>query len=76
MEKYGPDCPARTLKEEELKATIVKAVNDAFTNRDSVLPMLKENIEDVIGGCDTDRISAVNQRIKEKQNELLKLGQD
>lgn len=76
VEKDGPDCPARTLKEEELKAAIVEAINDAFTNRDSVLPMLKENIEDVIGGRDTDRISAVNQRIKEKQTELLKAGQD
>ena len=76
VEKYGPDCPARTLKEEELKATIVKAVNDAFTNRDSVFPMLKENIEDVIGGHDTDKISAVNQRVKEKQEELLKAGRD
>lgn len=76
MEKYGPDCPARTLKEEELKAAIVEAINDAFTNRGSVLPMLKENIKDVIGGSDTDRISAVNQKIKEKQTELLKAGQD
>lgn len=76
VEKDGPDCPARTLKEEELKAAIVKAVNDTFTNQDSVLPMLKENIEDVIGGRDTDRISAVNQRIKEKQTKLLKVGQD
>ena len=49
---------------------------DAFTNRGSVLPMLKENIKDVIGGSDTDRISAVNQKIKEKQTELLKAGQD
>lgn len=76
VEKYGPDCPARTLKEEELKAAIVEAINDAFTNRGSVLPMLKENIKDVIGGSDTDRISAVNQKIKEKQTELLKAGQD
>lgn len=64
------------VPEEELKAAIVEATNDAFTNRDSVLPMLKENIEDVIGGSDTDRISAVNQKIKEKQTELLKAGQD
>ncbi len=76
VEKGGPDCPARTLKEEELKDAIVEAVNDAFTNRDTVLPMLKENIKAVIVGNDTDRISAVNQRIKEKQEELLKVGQD
>ena len=38
--------------------------------------MIKENIEDVIGGRDTDRISVVNQRIKEKQEELLKAGRD
>lgn len=38
--------------------------------------MIKENIEDVIGGRDTDRISVVNQRIKEKQEEPLKAGRD
>lgn len=76
VEKDGPNCPARTLKEEELKATIVEVVNDAFTNRDSVLPMLKENIRNIIGGSDTDRISAVNRKIKEKQTELLKAGTD
>lgn len=76
MEKDGPDCPARTLKEEELKAAIVEAVNDAFTNRDSVLPMLKENILVVIGGGEIEKFSQVDQEIKEKQEELLKAGRD
>lgn len=76
VEKNGPDCPARTLKEEELKAAVVTAVNDAWTKRESVLPMLKENILAVIGGDEIEKISQVNQEIKEKQEELLKAGRD
>ncbi len=76
VEKNGPDCPARTLKEEELKAAVVTAVNDAWTKRESVLPMLKENILAVIGGCEIEKISEVDQEIKEKQKELLKAGRD
>ncbi len=76
MEKGGPDCPARTLKEEELKAAVVTAVNDAWTKRKSVLPMLKENILAVIGGDEVEKISEVDQKIKEKQEELLKAGRD
>lgn len=76
VEKGGPDCPARTLKEEELKAAVVTAVNDTWTKRESVLPMLKENILAVIGGGENEKISEVDQEIKEKQEELLKAGQD
>ena len=76
VEKDGPDCPARTLKEEELKAAVVTAVNDAWTKRESVLPMLKENILAVIGGGEIEKISEVDQEIKEKQEELLKAGRD
>ncbi|ERT59986.1 recombinase family protein [Megasphaera vaginalis (ex Srinivasan et al. 2021)] len=76
VEKNGPDCPARTLKEEELKAAVVTAVNDAWTKRESVLPMLKENILAVIGAGEIEKISQVDQDIKEKQEELLKAGRD
>lgn len=76
MEKNGPDCPARTLKEEELKAAVVTAVNDAWTKRESVLPMLKENILAVIGAGEIEKISQVDQDIKEKQEEFLKAGRD
>ena len=75
VEKNGSSCPARTLKE-ELKAAVVTAVNDAWTKRESVLPMLKENILAVIGGCEIEKISEVDQEIKEKQEELLKAGRD
>ena len=52
------------------------AVNDAWTKRESVLPMLKENILAVIGAGEIEKISQVDQDIKEKQEELLKAGRD
>lgn len=38
--------------------------------------MLKENIKAVIGGYEIEKISQVDQEIKEKQEELLKVGRD
>lgn len=46
----GIDCPARTIKEEDLQTAVVTAVNDTWSRKDAVLPLLKENISSVLGG--------------------------
>ena len=42
--KSGIDCPARTIREEDLHAAVVTAINDTWARRDKVIPALKENL--------------------------------
>lgn len=72
----GIDCPARTIREEDLQAAVVTAINDAWSKRDSVLPALKENIRSAIEGDLEAQIAEVDREIKERQAELLGAGND
>ena len=72
----GINCPARTLKEEDLQAAIVTAVNKAWSRRDAVIPVLKENIRQVIDS-DTDvKLKSIELQMKNRQTELLNAGND
>ena len=72
----GIDCPARTIREEDLQAAVVTAINDAWSKRDTVLPALKENIRSAIEGDSEAQIAEVDREIKERQAELLGAGND
>ncbi|MCD7868154.1 MAG: recombinase zinc beta ribbon domain-containing protein [Clostridiales bacterium] len=68
----GIDCPARTVREEDLQAAVVKAINDVFSGRDTIIPILKENIEKVIGSGNTSKVEEVEAELANLQKELLK----
>ena len=72
----GIDCPARTIREEDLQAAVVTAINDAWARKDTVLPALKENIRSVLSDDTESRLAAVDSAIRAKQEELLKAGRD
>ncbi len=72
----GIDCPARTIREDDLQAAVVTAVNDAWSRRDILLPVLKENIRTTVNGDTEERLAAVDADIREKQDELLNAGKD
>lgn len=72
----GIDCPARTIREEILQAAAVTAINDAWARKDSVLPILKENIRAVIAGDTEAQLAEVDSEIKHLQTELLSVGND
>lgn len=72
----GIDCPARTLREEDLHAAVLTAVNDAWSRKADIMPALKENIKAVLDGGVEDAISEIDAKIKEKQQELLEAGHD
>lgn len=74
--KSGIDCPARTLREEDLHAEVVTAVNDAWSRKDNVLPVLKENIRSVLDGDVDGKAAAVDKAIRDKQTELLEAGNE
>lgn len=72
----GIDCPARTIREEDLQAAVVTAINDAWARKDIVLPALKENIRTVIEGDTEGQLAEVDNEIKDLQTELLSVGND
>lgn len=71
VEKDGPDCSARTIREELLHEVVVKAINEAFHEKENILPLLIENIESSLEENTSDRIAAVDEQIKSLQHELL-----
>lgn len=74
VEKGGPDCDARTVKEELLQEVVVKAVNEMLGGKDTFLPMLQANIESVLVSASMEIVKAIDARLIERQQELLKLA--
>ena len=74
--KSGIDCPARTVHEEVIQAAVVTAINDAWSRKDEILPQLKENIRVVLQEDTDAKIAEIDTAVKEKQEELLKVGKD
>lgn len=72
----GQECSAQTVPEEDLHAAIASAVNMAYASRDDIIPVLKENIESVVG-CDVDEeIEVIDNMIRKSQMDLLDAGRD
>ena len=58
------DCPARTLREEDLHAAVLTAVNDAWSRKADIIPALKVNIKAVLDGGVEDAIEEIDGKIK------------
>ena len=76
VEAGGPECSARTVKEEDLQAAVVEAVNNVYAGREGFMEELLSNIESVISGGTGDRLKDAEERMREKQTELLEAGRD
>ena len=76
VEKGGPYCPARTVQEETLHRAVITAVNDVFSGREEIIPVLLENIRSVLDGGIDDRLADIDAQIRLKQTELLEAGRD
>lgn len=74
--RSGIACPARTLHEEVLQTAVVTAVNDVWSQGNSVIPVLQKNIREMLENDTEVRLETINSSIKEKQTELLKAGND
>ena len=71
VDKDGPDCTARTVREEHLHEVAIEAINGAFREKETILPLLIENIESSLEEKTDDRIKKVDEQIKTLQQELL-----
>jgi hypothetical protein len=49
----------------------IKAINEAFREKENIMPLLIENIESSLDDNTADRIKAVDEQIKTLQQELL-----
>lgn len=72
----GVNCPARSIREEDLQSAIVTAVNDAWYGKDEILPELRENIRAVLEEGMEERLKEIDAVIRQKQSELLSAGND
>ena len=59
-----------------MHAAVVTAINDAWSQKDNILPVLQENIREVLESDTEERLAAVDVAIREKQAELLDAGKD
>ena len=70
--EHGPsDCDAPTIQESELQVAVIKAINMAFGNRDSMMAALQENVEAVIRQEDESSTEGIEVKLEELQKELL-----
>lgn len=73
--EHGPGkCDAPTIQESDLQVAVVKAINLALGNRDSMMTALQENIEIVIRQEDGTSAEGINAKLEELQKELLRLA--
>lgn len=69
--KMDFDCPARTVKEEVLQGAIVTAVNDAYARRNTVISLLKTNIQETVFDDLEARIGAIDEQLAELQQQMI-----
>ena len=74
VEKGGPDCSARTVKEETLWDVVVKAVNEMMADQGTFRPLLQANIESALDGNSEEAIATIDEKLLELQKDLLKLA--
>lgn len=74
--KMDFDCPARTVKEEVLQGAIVTAVNDAYARRNTVISLLKTNIQETVFDDLEARIAAVDAQLTSLQENLIAIAGD
>jgi site-specific DNA recombinase len=71
LEKDGPECSARTVHEDLLHKVVIKAINEAFQEKESILPLLRENIESSLEDETLNKIEEIDEKLKSLQQELL-----
>lgn len=72
----GIDCPAKTIREEDLQAAVLTAVNDTFNKKDEITPILMGIIQEVINEDSQESLDKLDVRIKEQQIRLIETGND
>ncbi|MFG6332428.1 MAG: recombinase zinc beta ribbon domain-containing protein [Lachnospiraceae bacterium] len=73
--EHGPKkCDAPTIQESDLQDAVVKAVQKVFGGKDVFLSVLEKNIREVLESESGEQIEKIDRRLKELQQELLRLA--
>ncbi|WP_228370471.1 zinc ribbon domain-containing protein [Gottschalkia acidurici] len=74
LDKTEVDCPARTMREEDLQNAVVQAVNKVFESKTQFTSILSRKIAVVMSQVDGGEVELINQKLEQLQKELLKLA--
>ena len=73
--EHGPSaCDAPTIQESDLQNAVVKAIHEVLGGKDAVLPILEMNIVEVLSNDSSSKVSEIERRLGELQQELLRLA--
>ncbi len=73
--EHGPKkCDAPTIQESDLQNAVVKVVQEVMGGKDVFLPVLEKNIREVLEGESGEQIAEIDHKLKELQQELLRLA--
>lgn len=72
----GIDCPAKTIREEDLQAAVLTAVNDTFNKKEEIIPILMKIIQEVINEDSQESLEKLDIKIKDLQVKLLEAGKE
>lgn len=74
VEHESKKCDAPTIQESNLQDAVVKAVQEVLGGKDVFLPVLEENIREVLKSGSGEQIAEIDRKLKELQQELLRLA--
>lgn len=74
LDKTAVDCPARTMREEDLQNVVVQAVNSVFESKTQFMDILNRNIAVVMNQVDGSEVELIERKLEQLQKELVKLA--
>lgn len=74
LDKTAVDCPARTMREEDLQNAVVQAVNSVFESKTQFMDILNRNIAVVMNQVDGSEVELIERKLEQLQKELVKLA--
>ncbi|MBR6235076.1 MAG: zinc ribbon domain-containing protein, partial [Spirochaetales bacterium] len=63
-------CTSRTISEEELKNAVMDSVNEVFSNKDAIVPVLRQNISRMLADTEDDEVKAIRNELAGLEREL------
>ena len=71
MEEGPKGCTSRTISEEDRHSAVAKAFNQVLGGGESMIAVLRENIESVVCENNEQAIANIDKEMEEKQMELI-----
>jgi RNase P subunit RPR2 len=71
LEEGPKGCTSRTISEEDLHSAVAEAFNQVLSGGESMIAILRENIETVVCESNEQTIANIDKEMEEKQMELI-----